>query len=207
MIDPLPWQPAKKISTSISPKSWNIYNKKWWWELGCNAKSLFLCWTFEALTFLNVLMATVSIKLAVEKSNMMEWMSQVHFPRDPKETLSRSLLKVSSLLESSVVVSPSCRSDTDPRVAVSGSVPFRYIQVWQPSDVRAVSGITNTVLFSLSLKPSSTSLCMSPLTSSPTVKTDFLDRWEASLRALFCKGRMKVTVHRFEQINSLGVWP
>lgn len=139
-------------------------------------QSHFFCWTFESLTFLNVLMATVSVKLAVEKSNMMEWMSQVHFPRDPRETLSRSLLKVSSLLESSVVVSPSCRSDTDPRVAVSGSVPLRYTQVCWPSDVRAVSGMTNTVLFSRSL-------CMSPFipsfncpASSSTVNTAFLDR-------------------------------
>ncbi len=133
-------------------------------------------------------MATVSVKLAVEKSKMMEWMSQVHFPRDPRETLSRSRLKVSSLLESRVVVSPSCRSDTDPRVAVSGSAPLRYIQVWWPSDVLAVSGITNTVLFSRSL-----SLCMSPFvsfnwpTSSSTENTAFLDRWEASLKAIFCK--------------------
>lgn len=141
-------------------------------------------------------MATVSVKLAVEKSNMMEWISQVHFPRDPREILSRSLLKVSSLLESSVVMSPSCRSDTDPRVAVSGSVPLRYTQVWWPSDVRAVSGITNTVLFSRSLQLSS--LCMSPFipsfncpVSSSTVNTAFLDRWEASLKAFFCKGEWK----------------
>lgn len=105
---------------------------------------------FLTLTFLRVLMATVSMKLAGERSRMMEWISQVHFPSEPRETLSRSLLSVSSLLDSSVVMSPSCRSDMDPSVVVSGSVPFRYTQL-----LCGVSGMTNTVPFSRSLHSSS----------------------------------------------------
>lgn len=91
------------------------------------------------------------MKLAVERSMMMEWISQVHLPRDPRETRSRSRLSVSSLLEPRVVVSPSCSSDIQPRLVQSWSPPFRYSQRELPSGVRGVVGITNTVPFSLSV--------------------------------------------------------
>lgn len=95
-------------------------------------------------------MATVSVKLAVERSRMMECMSQVHLPKDPRETRSRSRLSVSSLLESIVMVSPSW--DIHPKLVQSGSPPFRYSHLQCPSGVCGVVGITNTVPFSLSVQ-------------------------------------------------------
>lgn len=107
------------------------------------------------LTFFIVLIATVSMKLAVEKSRMMEWMSQVHLPREPRETRSRSRLNVSSLLEPRVVVSPSCSSDIHPKLVQSGSPPFRYSHLQWLSGARGEVGMTNTVPFSRSVQSSS----------------------------------------------------
>lgn len=109
-----------------------------------------------------VLIATVSMKLAVERSMMMEWMSQVHLPSDPRETRSRSRLSVSSLLEPRVAVSPSCSSDIHPKLVQSGSPPFRYSHLQWPSGVRGVVGMTNTVPFSLSVQPCSSFTVTSP---------------------------------------------
>lgn len=115
-----------------------------------------------SLTFFMVLIATVSMKLAVERSRMMEWISQVHLPREPREIRSRSWLKVSSLLEPRVVVSPSCSSDIHPKLVQSGSPPLRYSHL--PSGVRGVVGMTNTVPFSLSVPP-----CSSPTITVPSM--------------------------------------
>lgn len=110
------------------------------------------------LTFFIVLIATVSMKLAVERSIMMEWISQLHLPSDPRETRSRSWLSVSSLLEPRVVVSPSCSSDIHPKLVQSWSPPFRYSHLEWPSGVRGVVGMTNTVPFSLSVHSCSSSV-------------------------------------------------
>lgn len=101
------------------------------------------------------------MKFAVERSITMEWMSQVHFPSDPRETRSRSWLSVSSLLEPRVVVSPSCSSDIHPKLVQSWSPPFRYSHLDWPSGVRGVVGMTNTVPFSLSVQPCSSLFTMS----------------------------------------------
>lgn len=114
------------------------------------------------LTFFIVLIATVSIKLAVDKSRMMEWISQVHLPREPRETLSRSRLSVSSLLEPRVVVSPSCSSETPPMLAQSGPPPFRYSHRQWPSGARGEVGMTNTVPFSRSVQACSSSSVVFP---------------------------------------------
>lgn len=106
-------------------------------------------------TFFMVLIATVSMKFAVERSMMMEWISQVHLPRDPSDTRSRSRLSVSSLLEPRVVVSPSCTSVIQPKLVQSWSPPFRYSHRERPSAVWGVVGTTNTVPFSLSVHVSS----------------------------------------------------
>lgn len=140
------------------------------------------------LTFFIVLIATVSMKLAVERSRMMEWMSQVHLPRDPRETCSRSRLSVSSLLEPRVVVSPSCISDIHPKLVQSGTPPFRYSHLQWPPGARGVVGMTNTVPFSLSVQPWSSlsvsfpSMHVSPqLASSSTENTGTPDSCLAAL--------------------------
>lgn len=126
-----------------------------------------VCWfeKFSAtlvalLTFFIAFIATMSMKLVVERSRIMEWMSQVHLPSDPRETRSRSWLRVSSVLEPRVVVSPSWSSDIQSKLLQSGSPPFRYSHLDWPSAVLGVVGITNTVPFSLSVQPGSSFCAM-----------------------------------------------
>lgn len=146
------------------------------------------------LTFFIVLIATVSMKLAVERSRMMEWISQVHLPRDPRDILSRSWLRVSSLLEPRVVVSPSCCSDIHPKLVLSGSPPFRYSHLDCLSEVWGVVGITNTVLFSLSVQIcwslsarfSSMHVSLQCSASSSTENTGTAPSCSATLSALLC---------------------
>lgn len=107
------------------------------------------------LTFFIVFIATMSMKLVVERSRIMEWMSQVHLPKDPRDTRSRSRLRVSSVLEPRVVVSPSWSSVIQSKLVQSGSPPLRYSHLDWPSGVLGVVGITNTVPFSLSVQPGS----------------------------------------------------
>lgn len=135
-------------------------------------------------------MATVSMKLAVEKSRMIEWMSQVHLPRDPREIRSRSWLRVSSLLEPIVMVSPSCGSDIHPKLVQSGSPPFRYSHLQCLSGVWGVVGMTNTVPFSLWVQHWSSSFVTSSIqvsvqqpASSSTVNLDKPDSCLAALCA------------------------
>ena len=97
------------------------------------------------------------MKLAVERSRMIEWMSQVHLPREPRDTRSRSRLSVSSLLEPRVVVSPSCSSDIQLKLVLSGFPPFRYSHLLGLSGNRGEAGTTNTVPFSFFVQLSSLS--------------------------------------------------
>lgn len=134
------------------------------------------------------------MKLAVERSIMMEWIFQLHLPSDPRETSSRSWLSVSSLLEPIVVVSPSCSSDIHPKLVQSWSPPFRYSHLEWPSGVRGVVGMTNTVPFSLSVHACSSSVT-SPSrhvsrqrpASSSTENTGTLDCCLAAFCARLCR--------------------
>ena len=150
------------------------------------------------------------MKLAVERSMMMEWISQVHFPSDPREIRSRSRLSVSSLLDPRVVVSPSCSSDIHPKLVQSGFPPFRYSHLQGPSDVRGVTGMTNTVPFSLSVQPCSSLSVMSPSmhvsaqwpASSSTESTGAPDCRLAALCACLCSAVRE----RFKPLLSSTVW-